>query len=169
MATITHVPVEQYFLMNTEPAAEYVDGEIEQRPMGENDHSAWQTAIAAYFFIHGPEWGIRARAELRVQTSPTHFRIPDVAILDAALPQEPTATRPPLAVFEVLSPEDYHLRLKRKLADYEQMGIPAIFVVDPEAGVFEQFLDGVLRPQTEFSLPGRSIAFPLSEIAKLVR
>lgn len=76
--------------------------------------------------MHDEDWGIRVRPEFRVQTSATHFRVPDVAILDASLPQEPTATRPPLTVFEVLSPEDYHLLLMRKLADYEQMGIPAI-------------------------------------------
>jgi Uma2 family endonuclease len=169
MATVTRVPVELYFQMNTEPAAEYVDGEIEQRPMGENDHSAWQDAIAYWFRMHAEAWNIRVRPELRVQPGVTHFRVADVAILDASLPQEPTATRPPLAVFEVLSPEDYHLRLKRKLADYARMGIPAIFVVDPEDGAFEQFVEGAFRPQTEFSLPGTSIAFPFSEIAKLVR
>ncbi len=90
--------------MNTEPAAEYVDGEIEERPVGENDHSAWQDAIAYWFRMHAEEWGIRVRPELRVQTSSNHCRVADVAILDASLPQEPTATKPPLAVFEVLSP-----------------------------------------------------------------
>ncbi len=48
------------------------------------------------------------------------------------------------------------------------MGIPAIFVVDPEAGTFEQFVEGALRPQGEFSLPGTKVAFSLSEIARLV-
>ncbi len=48
------------------------------------------------------------------------------------------------------------------------MGIPAIFVVDPETGAFERFVEGALRPQTEFSLPGTNIAFSFSEIAKLV-
>ena len=169
MATTTRIPVEVYLHTDYEPAAEYVDGEIEERPVGENDHSAWQAAIVGYFLMHAEEWEIRVRPEFRVQTSATSFRVPDVAILDASLPQEPTATKPPLAVFEVLSPEDYHLRLMRKLVDYERMGIPAIYVVDPQTGVFEQFVDGVLRKQGSFHLGAREISFPCSEIAKLVR
>jgi Uma2 family endonuclease len=168
LATPTRVPVELYLHTEYEPAAEYVDGEIEERPMGENDHSAWQDAIAYWFRMHATEWSIRVRPELRVQTSATNFRIPDVAILDASLLQEPTATRPPLAVFEVLSPEDYHLRLMRKLADYERMGIQAIYVVDPQTGIFEQFVDGALKQQDSFALAKPGIAFPFSEIANLI-
>jgi hypothetical protein len=45
MSTTTRIPVEVYLRSSYEPDAEYVDGEIEERPMGENDHSAWQDAI----------------------------------------------------------------------------------------------------------------------------
>lgn len=41
MASTTYVPIELYLHTKYEPAAEYVDGEIEERPIGENDHSAW--------------------------------------------------------------------------------------------------------------------------------
>ncbi len=34
MATTTHVPVEVYLRSSYEPDAEYVDGEIEERPDG---------------------------------------------------------------------------------------------------------------------------------------
>ena len=34
MATTTHVPVEVYLRSSYEPDAEYVDGKIEERPMG---------------------------------------------------------------------------------------------------------------------------------------
>ena len=37
MATTTHVPVEVYLCSSYEPDAEYVDGRIEERPMGEFD------------------------------------------------------------------------------------------------------------------------------------
>jgi hypothetical protein len=45
MATSTRVPIEVYLRSSYEPDAEYVDGEIEERPMGERDHAAWQAAI----------------------------------------------------------------------------------------------------------------------------
>ena len=52
MATTTHVPVEVYLRSSYEPDAEYVDGKIEERPMGEYDHASWQEAILAWFRQH---------------------------------------------------------------------------------------------------------------------
>ena len=46
MATRTSVPVEVYLRSSEyEPDAEYVDGEILERPMGELSHADWQQAI----------------------------------------------------------------------------------------------------------------------------
>jgi hypothetical protein len=45
MATTTYVPVEEYLRSSFKPDAEYIDGQIEERNVGENDHSAWQKAI----------------------------------------------------------------------------------------------------------------------------
>jgi Uma2 family endonuclease len=39
--------------------------------------------------------------------------------------------RPPIAVIEVLSPEDRISRYQQRFADYRQMGIGHIWVVDP--------------------------------------
>ena len=71
--------------------------------MGEDDHSAWQLAILKWFLQHERDWNVRLRPELRVQVAATRFRVPDVAVLDRDLPIEQIVTRPPLAVFEVLS------------------------------------------------------------------
>ena len=46
MSTTTHIPVEVYLRSSYEPDAEYVDGVIEERPPGENDHSTWQVAYS---------------------------------------------------------------------------------------------------------------------------
>jgi hypothetical protein len=45
---IAPVPVEVYLRTSYEPDAEYVDGVIEERPMGQNDHSAWQNALQVW-------------------------------------------------------------------------------------------------------------------------
>lgn len=50
-------------------------------------------------------------------TKPNHYRVSDVGIVDASIPEELDPTRPPLAVFEVLSPEDRSSRVKERLAD----------------------------------------------------
>ena len=169
MATSTRVPIEVYLKSSYEPDAEYVDGEIEERPMGERDHAAWQAAIQKWFFKHEEEWNISVFPELRVQTTPTRFRVPDVAILDASAPVEQITTHAPVAVFEVLSPEDTVKRLKHKLEDYAAMGIPQIWVVDPEDGSFSRYEDKQLVRREGFDEPERGISFAVSEIAKLLR
>jgi Uma2 family endonuclease len=118
--------------------------------------------------LNAARWNIWVRPELRVRTGKRQFRAPDVTILDASLPREPIATHPPQAVFEILSPEDTHKRLMQKLHDYEEMGIPSIWVLNPECGVFEQFREGGLHRGQEFSLEERGIVFSFEEIAQLV-
>jgi Uma2 family endonuclease len=169
MATSVRVPLEVYLRGQYEPDAEYVDGEIQERPMGEDDHSAWQFAIQLWFSRSMDIWNIRIRPELRVQVKPDTFLVPDVAILDAANPKEKIATLPPLAVFEVFSPDDRIRRTTRKLNDYQQMGIPQIWMIDPEDKVWQRFEDGRLIDREIFSLPDRGIEFQMEEISKLVR
>src|SRR5579875_3150266 len=107
MATAAYVPLQEYLGHGEfEPDAEYVDGQIEERPIGEYDHSTWQQAIERWFLERGRDWALRVRCELRVQVSPTCFRVPDVVVFDRTRPVEQILTHPPIAVFEVLSPED---------------------------------------------------------------
>ena len=158
MAT-TLISVEEYLKSSYEPDAEYVDGVIEERPMGEDEHSAWQIAIGIYFGIRGREWNIRVRPELRTKTSERRYRIPDVAVLDAALPREPIATMPPLIAFEVLRPEDRLSRLLIRLADFESMGVPAIYVIDPADNSLFRFSQGKLESDSSIVLRERNIPF----------
>jgi len=162
-------PLEVYLSSSFEPDAEFVHGVIEERPMGENEHSAWQQALAVWFGQHAHEWNIRVRPELRVQVLPDSFRVPDVALLDRNLPVERFATHPPIAVFEILSPEDTLARMMIKLADYQAMGIQTILLLDPQGKHF-RYRNGCLEPLTEttFVLPGTLCRFDLEEIQKLL-
>jgi Uma2 family endonuclease len=168
-AQITRVPVEVYLNSSYEPDAEYVDGEIEERPMGDYDHSSWQHAIELWFAEHAKDWGIRVRPELRVQVTEGSFRVPDVTILDRNLPVEQVITHPPIAVFEILLPEDALSRVMTKLREYERMGIRTILVIDP-AGENYRFSEGRLEPlpPEPFDLPGSACRFDLAEIEKLL-
>jgi hypothetical protein len=55
----------------------------------------------SWFRKHSKEWNIRVVPVLRVQVTPSRFRVPDVAVLDRDLGIEQIATHPPVAVFEV--------------------------------------------------------------------
>ncbi len=141
--------IDAYLSADFEPDAEYVDGVIEERALGEFDHASWQEVLQAWFRNHATDWNLRARPEYRVRVSPTRYRVPDVTVMDRALPSEPILTTPPVAVFEVLAPEDRMPRVLRKLADYQIMGIANIFVIDPETPLFYQFYNGALKRCTE--------------------
>jgi Uma2 family endonuclease len=172
MATTTQpvqTPLEVYLHSSFEPDAEFIDGVIEARPVGEFDHSSWQQALSLYFGKHEKDWNIRVRPELRIRVSATRFRVPDVTVLDRSLPVEQIITRPPIAVFEVMSPEDTVARTMVRLADYERMGIRTILVFDPHGQNF-RYLDGKLEllAPAAFDLPGSQCRFDLAEIKKLL-
>jgi Uma2 family endonuclease len=168
MATTTYIPVEIYLRSSYEPDAEYVDGQIEERPMGEFDHASWQQAILTWFWQHREEWGIRALPELRIQVAATRYRVPDVTVLDRSRPIEQIVTHPPLAVFDVLSPEDSVQRLKRKLEDYRVMGIPEIWVVDPQDSTYYRYEELQLLRKDIFSHAEKKIEFDMDQLKNLL-
>ena len=168
MATTTHIPVELYLHSSEwEPDAEYVDGHIEERPTGEYEHADWQGAILYWFRRHAGVWNIRVQTELRVQVAKDNYRVPDVTVMSRNNPKEQIVTLPPIAVFEVLSPEDRISRMMRKLADYSAMGIAQIWVVDPATGAFMRYADGSLTESNRFE--GTGIEFPFSAITELLQ
>ncbi len=159
MATGTLITEEEYLRTSYEPDAEYVDGVVEERPMGEGLHSAWQTSISGFFWMRSDEWGIRVRAELRTQTGERRYRVPDVAVIEASAEHERFAITPPLIALEVLSPEDRIAKLRVRLADFEAMGVPAIYVVEPEEGVLMRWINGGLPTADRILLREREIAW----------
>ena len=168
-AQITQTPLEVYLSSSYEPDAEFVNGAIEERPMGEWSHADLQAAILEFFRSRRHEWNIRAAAELRVQVAAGNFRVPDVTVTDRNLPVEEVITHPPVAVFEILSPEDTVNRTMTKLADYEAMGIQTILVLDPKGRNF-RYIAGRLEPlpAEPFDLPGSACRFDLAQIEKLL-
>lgn len=127
----TRIPVEIYLRTDYRPDREYVDGEIQERNLGERDHAGVQMALGRWFSRFRREWGIVVFAELRVQVSPTRFRVPDVCVLASDIPREQIITHPPMICIEVLSPEDTVRRTLERVADYRAMGVGNIWILDP--------------------------------------
>lgn len=167
MAT-TLVSVEEYLNISAEPDCEYVRGVIKERAAPEYDHAAWQEALLAWFREHKTEWGIRALPELCVQLNPEEYRIPDVTVLSRSLPKEQVINYPPLAVFEILSPTEKMTDVLEKLAAYQQMGIPAIWLIEPKKPTCYLYSSGQLTPTEIFELPGNSFRVDMGEIAGLL-
>ncbi len=167
-STATHISIEEYRQAVYEPDCDYVDGELEERAVGELDHGVWQGILTTFFTVRAKELGVRVVPELRVWVSPTRFRVPDVSLLSRQAPVEQVVTYPPLAVFEILSPEDRMTRVLEKLADYEQMQIGSIWVINPKKTEYLQYSSGRLTPAKLFVLPGSQHSVEMSEIAALI-
>jgi Uma2 family endonuclease len=127
MAT-TAVSLEEYLSTVYEPDMDYVDGELEERNVGEYDHQRAQATILFWFCRNAKEWRIRAIQEQRTRLGTSSVRIPDVSIFSRELPVEQVFTRPQLIAIEVLSPEDRHSRIDKKIRDYLDFGVDLALV-----------------------------------------
>jgi Uma2 family endonuclease len=126
----TLISVEQYLATSYRPDCDYVDGRIEERNLGEFDHSSVQTAVAAFFFSRRKQLDITVVVEQRVQVSPTRFRIPDVCVVLGKASEQIFRT-PPFLCIEVLSPEDRLKRVEERIQDYLRMGVRYVWLLDP--------------------------------------
>ncbi len=160
--------VADYLKTSAEPDCEYVRGVIKERTVGELDHASWQGALVRWFSDHKSDWNIRVYPELRVQVAADNYRVPDVTILSRSAPREQIVLQPPLAVFEILSPTDSMTEMLDRLSDYQQMGIPAIWVIEPKKPSYYLYSSGQLTPATTFELPGSNFSVEMAEISALV-
>ncbi len=169
MDTIAGVSVAEYLHEVYEPDRDYVDGEAQERNMGEKEHSAWQTAIAAVLRAHRAEWGIRVYVELRVRIASDRYRVPDITIVRRDAPDEQIITHPPIACIEILSPEDRFGRVEQKIEDYAGLGVKNVWIVDL---IVQQGYrcDGANQRDwvktNQFIVEGSPIVLDLPEIAK---
>ena len=131
MATRTLISVEEYLAASYRPDCDYVDGEVVERNLGTRDHGWLQGAITAYFFNRQRQWNITVIPELRIRVKPTRFRIPDVCVILGDT-DEQVLTKPPFICIEVLSPKDRMKRVQERIADYLEMGVPYVWVLNPE-------------------------------------
>lgn len=166
MATAPHLPisVSEYLHTSYRPDCDYVDGIIEERNLGELDHAEVQDALLEYLRQHRHEWQIRSLPEIRVQTSPTRFRIADVCIVSTAAPREQIIQTPPVAVIEILSPADRTSRYAERLEDYRSMGIRHVWVIDPAVRKGFDCSTASWIETADFSIPGTGIHIGLGTI-----
>ena len=125
------ISVEQYLRTSYRPDCDYVDGEVVERNLGEWDHGRLQGLLIRLLMNRYESEGIFVIPELRVQVKPTRFRVPDICVT-LGLPGEQILTKPPFPCIEILSPEDRMQRVQNRIDDYIEMGVPYVWVLDPQ-------------------------------------
>ncbi len=130
------ISIETYLSTSYRPDVEFIDGRLEEKPLGTWDHGRLQGLIFAWFLQHQREWSVQASLEVRTRVLDTRVRLPDV-VVDWAGPHPQVLVEAPLLAIEVLSPDDSYSSLKKRAKDYQAMGIRHIWLVDPETRTAE--------------------------------
>ncbi len=158
--------VEEYLRSFWHPDREFVDGRIEERNLGEIEHSLLQRYFTFLFMLKRAEWGVEVFPELRTQTQSRRFRVPDVLVMRAGDKIVRYVTQPPLIAIEILSPEDRLAVLREKAAEYRGFGVDNIWVIDPEKRIAYSY-DGSALAEVktgELAVPNTPIRVVLSEM-----
>ena len=162
--------INEYLRTSYHPDADFVDGEIEERHLGEYEHGKIQTFFSFVFTLNEESWGTDAVVEQRIRVTSDRVRVCDVAVLRSDAPHEQVTATPPLLCIEILSPEDRISRAKVVLADYLSMGVQNIWLIDPLRRIAYTF-DATGLHEADFSnltVPGTPIHVDLTEaFAKL--
>lgn len=163
MATV-QISLDEYLRTSYHPDCDFVDGEVQERNLGEFDHGAIQMFLGSWFFQHRYEWQLHVIPEMRIRVSSTRVRIADLCLMSKGQPIEQVSTKPPLAVFEILSPEDRIPRYNQRLGDYRNMGIRNVWVIDPINRIGYDCSTPAWLPVEEFRVNGTPIFFRLSDL-----
>jgi Uma2 family endonuclease len=164
VATSTQISLEEYLHTSYEPDAEYVDGEIEERNVGEWDHNKVQGFVWLWFVENSKKWRIRSAIEQRTLLHPRRVRIPDVSVFRRDLPIEQVFTYPQLIAIEVLSPEDRQSRVQQRIQDFIDFGVENIWVIDPKNRTGWDCSDGNWTRKERFEVAGSPIYLSLDEL-----
>lgn len=123
----TLISVGEYLSRTYHPDMDYVDGQLEERNVGEKEHGKLQARV---FILLKRARRVFPFIETRLRVSPTRYRVPDVCVYEEE-PDESVFTQPPLLCVEILSPEDRMSRISRVTDDYIGLGVKAVWILDP--------------------------------------
>jgi Uma2 family endonuclease len=158
--------VSEYLATSWHPDREFVDGRIEERNLGEKEHSILQRYLTFLFTLKRTEWAVEVYPELRTQVEARSFRVPDVLVVRAGEAFDRYLKHAPLIAIEILSPEDSIRAMQLKFAQYLQFGIENIWIINPEIRLVYRWTEVGLEPVQSGALTvvGTPIRVELSEM-----
>lgn len=143
--------MDEYLQTSYSPDREFIDGWVVERNVGQGEHSYTQGKVYKKLDDLAEAIGALALPEQRTRVAPGRVRVPDISVVRQL---ERVTTVPPLLCVEVLSPDDRWSRVTAAVADYQEMGVPCVWIIDPfarRAWIFSadrppmEVIDDVLR------------------------
>jgi Uma2 family endonuclease len=170
VSTPPPLSVEQYLRSSIRPDCDFVDGQVEERNVGEFEHAWLQKALMRIFLPQEEQWGVSLVQECRLQISESRFRVPDSMILKRGKTYRGVLHEAPLVCIEVLSPEDSWMKLRERLDDYLAIGVEHVWCFEPEAREARRYtangFDRVTEP--ELIVPGTSIRVNIAAVFSIL-
>jgi len=164
MSTKALMPVEEYLRMSFEgPEPEYLDGELLERNLGDDSHSAAQGNLIGIFHPLNKKFRIHIRPEIHMRLAATRIRVADLAIF-LEKPAERIPASPPYVVIEIVSPGDRYVEIHDKLAEYRAWGIKNIWLIDPASCTFSLYDTAGLREVPVLELPQFDFTIQKSDV-----
>src|ERR1022692_4463224 len=174
MPTKMLMTVEEYLRTSFEDGdREYVDGEVVERNMGEINHGGIQGFLAYLFWQMSAHLGLRVLTDIRIRINSTRYRIPDVAVWLTGDKVEGDEYGVPLfapfLVIEIFSPEDRMSRVKPKMKEYLSLGVPWVWLINPNNGtaICYSQADPEGSPCDVLHTENPAIEIPLERVLKL--
>ncbi|MEH2106765.1 Uma2 family endonuclease [Nostoc sp.] len=156
-------------LPETEPASEYIDGRIIQKPMPQGEHSAIQTELApAINLVVKCKQIARAFCELRCSFGDRSI-VPDISVFTwDRIPRKENGgvanvfSIAPDWTIEILSPDQSQTKVTKNILHCLKYGTQMGWLIDPkEQSMFVYLPD---QPTTFYEEPGTQL--PVPEFAK---
>jgi Uma2 family endonuclease len=126
--TALPITLDEYMNTSYSPDCEYIDGVVVERNVGRGKHAYTQLKLGIKLTEQTEPKKLIVVVEQRVRISTTRVRIPDVCVVEEL---EEVVTKAPLLCVEVLSPDDRWNRVIASVSDYQAMGVPCVWVIDP--------------------------------------
>ena len=92
----TLVSAEEYIATAYQPDCEFLEGVLLERNVGEKDHSRVQALVIGELLQQEAQSGTVVFPEQRVQVRPDRFRVPDVCVMVAPVPDQQIFLESPL-------------------------------------------------------------------------
>lgn len=150
--------LDQYLQTSFEVEADFVNGFLEPRNVGEYPHSSLKGQLASALSSFEQETGTVGVLGISLLVAPNRVRICDVALLRRSAPSHHPISTPPLLCAEVMSSDDQLSQVERVLRDYVTMGVEHIWLLDPQARLAYTYDRKGLHPgEPELSVSGTGI------------
>jgi Uma2 family endonuclease len=163
MATQVRISLQEYLETPYRPDREYVDGEVRERNVGKWEHARLQALLAAWFLSKESAWRVMTSTEQRMRVAASRVRVPDLLIVDAGA-QPDVIEKPPILIVEILSPDDTYSDLEERVTDYRNMGVAAIWAIDPKTRSGRMCIGDNWKSARRLEVPGTPIFVELDEL-----